>query len=141
MNAPSSQVEFSVVIPNYNHATYLPAALDSVVSQSLQPLEICVIDDASTDNSVEIINDYARQHPRIHLIRKSENSGMLANCNEILGQLRGTHVIFLGADDCKWRPFVRKPADKTTAPHSGAGFADLCLTTWLRRQLLAATRT
>jgi len=123
MNAPSSQVEFSVVIPNYNHATYLPAALDSVVSQSLQPLEICVIDDASTDNSVEIINAYARQHPRIHLIRKSENSGMLANCNEILGQLRGTHVIFLGADDYLL-PNALAQACGLVSQHSHAG---ICL--------------
>jgi len=38
--------------------------------------------------------------------------------------ISGERDAVLGADDCKWRPFVRKPADKTTAPHSGAEFAD-----------------
>ena len=42
--------------------------------------------------------------------------------------ISGERDAVLGADDCKWRPLVRKPADKTAAPHSGAEFADLCLT-------------
>ncbi len=123
MNATSSQVELSVVIPNYNHSIYLPAALDSVVSQSLLPLEICVIDDASTDNSVEIIKSYVRRHPRVRLIQKNENSGVLANCNEILGQLRGTHGMFLGADDYLL-PNALGHASTLLSQHSHAG---ICL--------------
>jgi cellulose synthase/poly-beta-1,6-N-acetylglucosamine synthase-like glycosyltransferase len=74
----TSPVSFSVLIPNYNHAAYLPECLDSVVSQSCQPDAIYVIDDASTDNSVEVIRSYVQRFPHVHLTPKSKNRGRTA---------------------------------------------------------------
>ncbi len=53
----------SVCMPNFNHAAYLKDALDALFAQSCAPFEIIFVDDASTDDSLEILNDYARRQP------------------------------------------------------------------------------
>ena len=72
MNFP----KLSVVIPNYNHAAYLPHCLQAVLRQSAQAMEIIVLDDASTDDSVKVIESIARQHPLIPDLTPE----LLANC-------------------------------------------------------------
>lgn len=57
MTTPS----LSVVVPNYNHGQHLPNCLEALVRQSVPPAEIVVIDDASTDNSLEVLADFARR--------------------------------------------------------------------------------
>ena len=65
----------SVLIPNFNHARFLQKRIDSVLAQDYENFEVIILDDASTDNSVEIIEAY-RQHPRVsHVIYNSQNSG------------------------------------------------------------------
>ena len=67
------QPQVSVVIPAYNCAAYLPAALDSVTSQSYQPKEIIVIDDGSTDQTADIARSYSG------VICISQRNGGLSN--------------------------------------------------------------
>lgn len=65
----------SIIIPNYNHARYLPQRLDSVFNQTFQDFEVILLDDASTDDSVNILSEYA-SHPKVsHFVINSENSG------------------------------------------------------------------
>lgn len=65
----------SVIIPNYNHAPYLRERIDSVLNQRYDNFEVIILDDKSTDNSVEIIETY-RNHPRItQIIINDQNSG------------------------------------------------------------------
>jgi glycosyltransferase involved in cell wall biosynthesis len=59
----------SVVVPNYNHGKYLEFSLPALLRQSVQPLEIIVLDDVSTDNSVEVIRRFAAQSPLIRLVQ------------------------------------------------------------------------
>ena len=68
----------SVVIPNYNYAQYLSDAIESVLKQTYQNIEIIVVDDGSTDNSREIASRYL---DRITLVRK-ENGGVSSARNE-----------------------------------------------------------
>jgi glycosyltransferase involved in cell wall biosynthesis len=63
----------SVIIPMYNREKTIRRAIDSVLSQSYKNIEIIVIDDASTDSSVAIVNEY--QDERLQLIQFQENSG------------------------------------------------------------------
>lgn len=65
----------SVIIPNYNHANYLPQRIESVLSQTYANVDILILDDCSTDNSREIIANYARQDLRIRTEFNTENSG------------------------------------------------------------------
>src|SRR5262245_27676203 len=65
--------DLSVVIPNYNHAPYLPRCLGALLSQSVLPREIIVLDDASTDNSVAVVKCLAGRSPLIRLVRNEQN--------------------------------------------------------------------
>ena len=52
----------TVVTPNYNHARYLPERIDSILAQTFQDFELIILDNASTDNSREIIESYCERH-------------------------------------------------------------------------------
>ena len=65
----------SVIVPNYNHVNYLPQRLDSIFNQTFQDFDVILLDDCSTDNSREILNQY-RNHPKVSTIIFNEhNSG------------------------------------------------------------------
>ena len=65
----------SVIVPNYNHAPYLRQRLDSIFNQTFQDFEVIILDDCSTDNSKEIIEEY-RNHPQVsHVVYNETNSG------------------------------------------------------------------
>ena len=65
----------SVIIPNYNHAKYLDERIHSVLNQTYQDFEVIILDDCSTDNSLEIINKY-KDNPHIsQIIVNEQNSG------------------------------------------------------------------
>lgn len=85
----------SVVIPNFNYGKYLGKAIESVVSQTFDNLEIIVVDDGSTDNSLEVAGMYAKQ---ILLLRK-ENGGVSSARNLGIQHSTGSFVCFLDADD------------------------------------------
>jgi len=89
----------SVILPNYNHARWLPRALTALVTQSPQPAEIIVIDDASTDDSVAIIERFQAQYPFIRLIRHERNLGAELAVRNGLAQCQGEFILFAAADD------------------------------------------
>lgn len=89
----------SAVIPNYNHARYLPAALDALLAQERPADEILVIDDGSADDSVAVVEAYAARHPAVRLIRNPQNQGVIATLQRGLEAARGRYVYFGAADD------------------------------------------
>jgi len=66
----------SIIIPVYNVAEYLPQCLDSVIEQTLKDIEIICVNDGSSDNSLEIIKEYAKRDFRIQVINLEKNSGL-----------------------------------------------------------------
>jgi glycosyltransferase involved in cell wall biosynthesis len=92
----------SVVTPNFNHARYLPAALDALLSQTRPADEIIVIDDASTDDSLAVISSYLSRHPQLRLLRNAVNLGCVASMNRGLAEARGSFVYFAAADDVSY---------------------------------------
>ncbi|MGC2423990.1 MAG: glycoside hydrolase family 99-like domain-containing protein [Nitrospirota bacterium] len=64
----------SVIVPNYNHARYLPERLDSIFNQTFKDFEVILLDDASTDDSMGVLEKYA-DRPGVSLIRNESNSG------------------------------------------------------------------
>lgn len=91
--------KLSLLIPTYRYARYLAEALDSVLSQDFQDMEIIVADDASGDGSGELIRRYAERDKRIRFCVHEKNRGMVANWNWCLEQARGRYVRFLFGDD------------------------------------------
>lgn len=89
----------SIIIPVYNTEQYLRACLDSAVNQTLREIEIIVVNDASTDNSQKIIDEYAKNDPRIVALRHAHNKMLGATRNTGLDACRGKYVMFLDSDD------------------------------------------
>lgn len=88
----------SVIMPVYNVAAYLPQALDSVLSQDYQDLEVIVIDDGSTDGSGTICDAYAAKDSRVKVIHQ-KNSGAAAAKNAGLRIAGGYYLNFVDSDD------------------------------------------
>ncbi len=89
----------SVIMPNYNHGRYVAEALGAVLEQSFQPLEIIVVDDASRDDSVAVIEGIARRNPLVRLLRNRRNRGVMATVNRGLKRATGDYVYLPAADD------------------------------------------
>lgn len=90
----------SIIVPNYNHAQFIADAINSVRAQSLQQWECIIIDDASTDNSVEIVKDLIKSDKRFKLITNKKHIGVSCARNLGLDQARGEYIAFLDSDDC-----------------------------------------
>jgi glycosyltransferase involved in cell wall biosynthesis len=88
----------SIVIPNFNKASFLGETLNSVLDNSYPDWEICLIDDGSTDNSWEIIEKYCQLDSRIKAFRQSNLGGGAAR-NKGIEMATGTYLIFLDSDD------------------------------------------
>ena len=89
----------SVFIPNYNHACYLPDCIASVLKEAPEDIEILIIDDASTDNSIEVIQAIASKDKRVRLLRNKVNKGANATIDFGLQQVSGKYYFGLAADD------------------------------------------
>lgn len=87
----------SVIIPTYNHADYLAETIQSVLCQTYQNYELVVVDDASRDQTVQIINQF--DDPRIKYIAHTKNRGPAATRNTGIQAASGEFIAFLDADD------------------------------------------
>jgi glycosyltransferase involved in cell wall biosynthesis len=92
----------SVIIPAYNGAKYLEDTLQSVLNQKYQPLEIIVVDDGSTDQTVSLVKNLSIQQPKIKLFQQA-NSGVCAARNAGIRHSQGNCIALLDQDD-RWLP-------------------------------------
>jgi len=89
----------SVVVPSYNHAPFIEATLRSIIKQTLQPAQLVVIDDGSSDNSPAVIEGVLSDCPfPCELVARS-NRGLCATLNEGFEHARGDYFAYLGSDD------------------------------------------
>ena len=90
----------SVVIPCFNSARYLAQAVESVLEQTYQNIELVLVDDCSIDNTVELIEGYIKKDSRVRLVRRNKRGGRPAiTKNTGLQHIRGEYVCFLDHDD------------------------------------------
>lgn len=90
----------SIFMPTYNHEQFIAEALESVLSQDYDNIEIVCGDDYSTDKTAEIIRSYADKYPnKMRPIYNSENLGVTKNCNKVLSQCDGEYVVMFSGDD------------------------------------------
>lgn len=101
--AVSNKIDFqpkvSVIIPIYNAEKYLSECLDSVVNDNLKEIEIVCIDNDSTDNSLQILKEYASNDSRIKIIKNENNLGIFANRAKGVLAARGKYILHLDSDD------------------------------------------
>jgi hypothetical protein len=89
----------SIVLPCFNAAHVLAAALDSLLGQTYEHLEILALDDGSTDATAEILALYAARDVRIRVIRSHTNTGLIATLNRGVAEARGDFIARMDADD------------------------------------------
>lgn len=89
----------SVVVPVYNKGNYLLQAMESILCQSYDKIEIIVVDDNSTDNSLDIINNLQLSDNRIQLIKHSVNMGVADTRNDGIKAANGEYIALIDADD------------------------------------------
>ena len=93
----------SIITPSYNSERYISETIDSVINQTYENWEMLIIDDSSTDNSINIISDYCSSENRIKLIKLEENGGAAVARNRGIKEAEGRFIAFLDSDDL-WHP-------------------------------------
>lgn len=93
------KIKISIIIPVYNVAKYLSKCLESLSNQTLKDIEILCVDDHSTDNSLEILNDFASKDSRIKIINLENNQGQGFARNKALEEAKGEFIGFVDSDD------------------------------------------
>lgn len=118
--ASPSAPRVTLVVPNYNHAHYLPESLGSVARQTRAPDRVLIIDDCSTDDSISVISRFLAEHPTWQLLRHATNQGVVRGQNEALAIADTDWIGFLGADDALHPSYLeRAMAQAADFPDSG----------------------
>lgn len=118
---------FSIIVPLYNKAPFIRKALESIASQTFKDWELIIVDDGSTDNSLEVVNEYIRDVlcvmcdvcKNVRVIHQT-NSGVAAARNRGVAESHGEFVCFLDADDW-WEPTFLEEIDRMIAEYPDAG--------------------
>jgi teichuronic acid biosynthesis glycosyltransferase TuaG len=93
----------SIITPAYNSSKFISETICSVINQTYQDWELLIVDDCSTDNTVELIDYYATLDSRVKLIRNKKNTGAAEARNVALRKAKGNLIAFLDSDDL-WLP-------------------------------------
>ena len=91
--------KLSVIIPCYNDEKYIEECVESVLSQNIDGVEVIIVEDASTDNSLEICRKIEKKHTNIRLLCHENNQGQEQTRNDGLSIIQGEWILFLDGDD------------------------------------------
>lgn len=100
----------SIIIPCYNISPYLPRCLDSILSQTYTNFELLLLNDGSTDSTLEICKSYAARDNRIRLFTH-ENKGVSFTRNRGIREASGELIFFVDGDDCIKQNFIQRHID------------------------------
>lgn len=93
----------SVVMPAYNAERTISEAIESVLQQTYQDFELIVVDDASTDRTLQIAVDYGKKNSKIRVLENMSNFGVAVTRNHGIEKARGKYIALLDSDDL-WEP-------------------------------------
>jgi len=94
-----TNIKISIIIPVYNVQHYLKQCLNSVVSQSLLEIEVIAVNDGSTDNSLQILEDFQKEYQDLVKVYSTENCGVSHARNYGLARAIGEYILFVDSDD------------------------------------------
>lgn len=101
LDLPTEGPLVSVIVPNYNHAPFLPQRIESILKQSYRNIEVLLMDDKSPDNSCEILLDYAESDDRVSYLFNKHNSGSpFAQWEKGAAWAKGKYLWIAESDDC-----------------------------------------
>ena len=119
----------SIITPLYNAEKFITETFASVVNQTYNNWEWVIIDDRSTDNSLSVLKELAKNEPRVKISQNEENSGSGKTRNRAINQAAGSIIAFLDSDDT-WHPqklerHVKFMLDNNAAfSHTSYGYLD-----------------
>lgn len=101
----NSDINFkvSIIMPAYNASEFIEDSINSIISQTYKNWELIIVDDASTDHTVEVVNKIKLDEPRIILVRNYTNKGVAESRNIAINSASGRYIAFLDSDDL-WLP-------------------------------------
>ena len=94
-----NSTKISVLVPVYNVEQYIQECLNSILGQTLDDIEVILVDDGSTDGSGAICDDYAKRDKRIQVVHKPENEGLLLARKTAVSKAGGIYTVFVDSDD------------------------------------------
>lgn len=115
----------SVIVPVYNTAKYLPQCLDSILRQTYGNLEVIVVNDASPDNSIDVVRRYAANDTRVKIIDKKVNEGVDRARFSALAIAQGKWVVFVDSDDWLLSDTILDQAHAKSV-ETGADYVEFC---------------
>lgn len=117
----------SVIVPVYNAENFLEEAIESVINQTYTAIEVLLIDDGSTDGSLDICNEYAQKDSRVRVFHK-KNEGVSSARNVGITEARGEWILFVDSDD-----YIRKDMIEILLKHSDGMDRVVCGYKWILR--------
>ena len=113
------QDKVSIITPSWNSEKYIEKTIESVQKQTYMNWEMIVVDDCSTDRTVEIVEKISEEDPRVRIIRQEVNGGAAKARNRSLCEATGRYIAYLDADDI-WKPTkLEKQVEFMKANHCG----------------------
>ena len=92
-------MKFSICIPNYNYGQYIGETIQSVISQDYENIEVIISDNQSTDNSWQVIQEYAQKDPRVKAFQNLSNLGFAGNLDVVSAKATGDYHLLVSSDD------------------------------------------
>lgn len=114
------KVVFSIIIPNYNRVRVISKAVNSVLAQNFIDFELIVVDDCSTDNSIEILSRIKDE--RLKVLKLTKNSGAAAARNYGIQKSTGTYISLLDSDDYYEPQFLQRTFSNINNTNKKVGF-------------------
>ena len=120
-------IEISVIIPVYNQEKYLKKSLESIVNQTIgiENINVIIVNDKSTDNSLAILEEYASKYPTIKIINHKVNKGAGAAKNTGMEYVNSDYLTFLDSDDYLEEDFIEKALNSIKSNN-----CDLLIANW-----------
>lgn len=115
----SSTPLVSIIVPSYNQGRFIGQTLDSILAQDYRPLEVIVVDGASTDETVDVLKTYSQRHPELRWISEPDR-GVADAVNKGLAMARGTYAGIQSSDDL-YRPGAIGEAAALLDTHDNVG--------------------
>ncbi|MCC8368549.1 MAG: glycosyltransferase family 2 protein [Rickettsia endosymbiont of Oxypoda opaca] len=100
--------KISIILPSYNRAKYLSQTIESCLTQTFTDFELIIIDDCSTDNSLEVARDYASQDNRIRIIENKTNKKLPATLNIGFKKAKGQYLTWISDDNLYHKDALEK---------------------------------
>lgn len=126
MTVPAPSV--SILLSNYNGAKFLHTSLSAICSQTRPADEIIIIDDGSTDNSLDIIREFQTKTTTMKVLKNEKNKGLLYSINHILAAATSDYIVWAASDDFLLPTFLEKSlAVLALYPQAGVCFSQLAV--------------